>query len=176
MKKLPKNKDLVGPVRGILAFRFLSDAEAMDLIEVSEILEVEEGESLVTEGETSSHFFGIIEGTLGVSVGEAEGKQVYVSSLGQGDIFGEAGIFTQVKRTATITAQAGSRVLRIHRDQLAAFLTRHPVAGNKILLVIIYGLLRKLKATNQELAYERKADMSQDDVDAMVSSMFGPPA
>ena len=63
--------------------------------------------------------------------------------------------------------------MRVHRTVLAGFLKRHAEAGNKILLVIIFGLLRKLKLADQELAFERKSDMSQADIDAMVDGLFG---
>lgn len=172
MKTLTDTASLIDPVRGIVTFRFLGDAELLDLIAHSEALELEEGEVIVEEGELSPFFFGIAEGTVSVSVGE-EDKKVYVNSLGAGDVFGEAGIFMKVPRTATVTAQEKTIILRMHRTELAGFLKRHAEAGNKILLVLIYGLLRKLKLADQELAYERKSDMVQEDVDAMVDSLFG---
>jgi CRP/FNR family transcriptional regulator, cyclic AMP receptor protein len=172
MKHITDKAGLVAPVRGIVTFRFLGDEEVVDLLEHCDALELEEGEVVVEEGEVSPYFFGIAMGTVSVSVA-GEGRQVYVNSLGAGDVFGEAGIFMSVPRTATVTAKERAVILRVHRSELAGFLKRHPEAGNKILLVIIFGLLRKLKLADQELAYERKADMGQEDVDAMVASMFG---
>jgi len=56
---------------------------------------------------------------------------------------------------------------------MSAFIRSKPAGGNKLLLVIIYSLLRKLRAANQELAYERKADMDQADVDSLMADMLG---
>ena len=159
-------------MREIVVFRFLSDAEILDLLAHAEALELEEGEIIVKEGELSPYLYGIAEGTVAVSVGE-EGKEVYVNSLGAGDVFGEAGIFMSVPRTATVTAQGRTVIVKLHRIELSAFLKRHAESGNKMLLVFIYGLLRKLRLANQELAYERKSDMGQEDVDAMVANLFG---
>jgi CRP-like cAMP-binding protein len=78
-----------------------------------------------------------------------------------------------VPRTATVRALGTTIIVRIHRAELALFLKRYPAAGNKILIVFIYGLLRKLRLADQELAYERKSDMAQEDVDAMVANIFG---
>ena len=172
MNTVTDTASLIAPVRGIVTFRFLSDAELLDLIDHSEALEFEEGETIVEEGDLSPYFFGITEGFVAVSVGNGE-KMAYVNSLGPGDAFGEAGIFMSVPRTATVTAQTRTVILRVHRTALAGFLKRHAEAGNKILLVIIFGLLRKLKLADQELAFERKADMSQTDIDAMVDGLFG---
>jgi len=171
MKSLIIKTGLVDAVRGMVTFRFLTDGEILDLLERSDAIEYDEGEIVVREGETGSCFYGIAEGSLAVSVGE--GRPVYVSTLGAGDVFGEAGLFMSVPRTATVTAQGHAVVLRVSRNALAEFLERHPASGNKILIVFIYNLLRKLNVSNQELAYERKSDMAQADVDAMVESIFG---
>ena len=172
MTILSDKSSLLAPVRGIVTFRFLDDAEILDLLDHSEALELEEGEPIVAEGEVSPFFYGIAEGTVSVSVG-GEGKEVYVNSLGAGDVFGEAGIFMSVPRTATVAARSRAVILKVHRTEFAGFLQRHPESGNKMLLVFIYGLLRKLKLADQELAFERKSDMAQEDIDAMVDGLFG---
>jgi CRP-like cAMP-binding protein len=172
MTILREKNELAGALKGIATFRFLEDAEALDLLEHSDALEFEEGEPVVEEGEVSPYLYGIAEGTVAVSLG-SEGKEVYVNSLGAGEVFGEAGLFMSVPRTATVRAQCRTVIVRIHRAQLAGFLKRYPVAGNKMLVVFIYGLLRKLRLADEELAYERKSDAVQEDVDAMVASIFG---
>ncbi len=172
MKTIKDWESILAAVRGIVTFRILPDPEIVDLLDHSEALEYEEGEPIVEQGEISPYFFGIAEGTVAVSVGEGD-KKAYVNSLGAGDIFGEAGIFMSVPRTATVTAQERAIIVKVHRTELAGFLKRHPESGNKMLLVFIYGLLRKLKLADQELAYERKSDLAQEDVDAMVANLFG---
>jgi len=173
MTTISEKRPYVAKVKGIMAFRFLADYEAYDLLEKAELNQYEEGEPIVEEGDVTPYLYGILEGSMGISVRQEEDRQVYVNTLGAGDVFGEAGIFTSVPRTATVTAQTNALVLAVHRDKLARFLKDHAEAGNKILLVIIYGLLLKLKAANQELAFERKDDMDHAGVDAMVESMFG---
>jgi CRP/FNR family transcriptional regulator, cyclic AMP receptor protein len=172
MTVIANKSGLADALRKIVTFRFLEDAEALDLLERSDAFEFEEGEPVVEEGEVSPYLYGIAEGTVSVSLG-SEGKEVYVNTLGAGEVFGEAGLFTSVPRTATVRAQCRTVIVRIHRAQLAGFLKRYPVAGNKMLVVFIYGLLRKLRLADQELAYERKSDAAQEDVDAMVASIFG---
>ena len=38
---------------------------------------------------------------------------------------------------------------------------------------IIYGMLRKLREANQELAFERRDDFKQDDIDSLIKEMRG---
>jgi len=38
--------------------------------------------------------------------------------------------------------------------------------------MIIYGLLTRLRSANEELAYERRGDASQDEIDAMIAELI----
>ena len=79
----------------------------------------------------------------------------------------------KLKRTADVIAAEDTVLLRIQRPEMMEFIRDYPRAGNKILMLIIYSLLRKLRAANQELAFERRADIHQDDVDALVAQLAG---
>lgn len=159
-------------IKALVTFRFLTEAETARLVDGAELVRYEEGEPVVEEGELSAYFFGILEGTLSIGLTTQERGEVYVNSLGPGDVFGEAGMFLQVKRTATVRALGPSLLLRLQRKDFAAFIRANPEAGNKVLLAVIYSLLRKLRVTNEELAYERKSDANQDEVDALMQSLL----
>ncbi len=159
--------------KGIMTFRYLDGPELDRLVATASLLRYGAEEPVTAEGDLDPFFFGILEGTVSVTVRENEGRDVYICSLGPGDVFGEAGIFLNVKRTATVTALGDCVLLRLHRKDLSSFIKDQPQAGNKMLLVVIYGLLRKLRAANQELAFERKADMDQGDIDALIADMTG---
>lgn len=171
-----KDKDAFrAKAKGIMTFRYLDGAELERLVDTATVCRYGAEEPITEEGGLDPYFFGILEGTVSVTVRENEGKDVYICSLGPGDVFGEAGIFLNVKRTATVTALGDCVLLRLHRKDLSSFIKDQPSAGNKMLLVVIYGLLRKLRAANQELAFERKADMDQTDIDALIADMTGNP-
>jgi CRP-like cAMP-binding protein len=172
MENLPKAEKFKDGLRRINTFRFLSESELASLLDRSSVLRYTSEEIIIEEGEVSPYFFGIVEGTLSVSVAEPGGKHVFVSALGPGDVFGEAGIFIKVKRTARVSAQSDAVVVRFHRQDIIDFIRKFPEAGNKIMFVIVFGLLRKLKSMNQELAYERKSEMVQDDIDSLMDNFF----
>ena len=161
-------------VRNIITFRYLDETELDRLVGIGTFVEYGLEEPIVQEGEIEHHFFGILEGTVSVTVHEKEGNDVFICSLGAGDVFGEAGFFLNIKRTASVISLGKTVAIRLDRANIAAFIREHPAAGNKILLTTIYGLLRKLRAANQELAYERKSDMNQDDIDDLVSGLLSP--
>lgn len=172
MTILPDAKSWRKAVHGIITFRYLNDVELDRLLGIAAIIEYGQDEVIVQEGEIEQQFFGILEGTVAVSVHEGEGKDVFICSLGVGDVFGEAGFFMNIKRTASVVALGKTVVIRLNREDIASLIREEPTAGSKIFLTTIYGLLRKLRAANQELAYERKADMNQDDIDDLVSRLL----
>ncbi len=172
MEKLAIDAQRLKDIQGIIAFRFLKDEEIAKLLETASLLRFGQGEVLIEEGEVSPFIYGVVEGTLTVSVKEASGKQIYVSSLGSGEVFGEAGIFIKVKRTARVCADGESLIVRIHRQDLIDFIRAQPEAGNKFMFVIVFGLLRKLRVMNLELAFERKDEVGQEDIDAIMGNFF----
>lgn len=168
METLLKPQDL----RRILAFHFLKDSELEALAEIVEILHVGEGERIVEEHDLSPYIYFILEGSVNVLVGSNDRREAYITLLGQGETFGEAGIFPQLERSASISGATDSLVLRIDRKKLLQFISRSTAAGIKVLMMIMYGLLKKIRGLNQELAFERTSDVSQDNIDALVQDFM----
>lgn len=158
-------------LKAILAFKFLDEDDRRALAERCAVFRYSDGEAIITEGEISPYLFAVLEGSANVSV-EKSGKEVYICMIGAGEIVGEAGLFMNTKRTAKVVACGDSTILRLDRESFLSYLSKHPRGGSRVLLVIIYGLLKKLRETNQELAFERKADVSQSDIDDMVARLM----
>ena len=155
-----------------LIFKYVHESRREEIISVSDVLKYGEEELIIKEGEISSHVYLIINGEVCVKVKDNDGKQVYLSTIGEGEIFGEAGIFLKTARTADVVSLGNSRILRLHRKDLLKFIKKDPATGIKVLMIIIYGLLKKLRESNQELAYERTTDGDQEDIDAHVESLM----
>ncbi len=152
-------------------FKYFSADALKAFFDKSEILAFKEGETIIQEGEKSQYFYAVLSGTANVTV-ETDTKDVFISAAGAGSVFGEAGIFLNVKRTANVMSAADSVLLRIGRADLLHFIKGRPADGIKFLMIIIYSLLKKLRDANQELAFERKSDIVQDDIDAMVQEIM----
>lgn len=159
-------------LRKSMLFRYLDDKALNEVLALSEIVHYGAEDRIISEGEVSPYLYTVLEGTVNVLVKERTGKEVYVGVIGEGDVFGEAGIFLSVKRTANIVSADNTAILRISRNNLLEFIHKYPSSGVKMLLIIIYGLLRKLRESNQELAFERKSVIAQDDIDDIVESFM----
>ncbi|MBN2736592.1 MAG: cyclic nucleotide-binding domain-containing protein [Spirochaetales bacterium] len=156
----------------ILIFKVLKEEEKKHLLKLCDICSYEKNEYVISEGSVQTHMFAVIKGTVNVVVKEKSGKQVFISAIGQGDVFGEAGIFLKVKRTANVISAEKTVLLRLERKQMLEFIKNHKEAGIKILMLIIYSLLRKLRDANQEIAFERKSDINQDDIDSILEEFL----
>ena len=173
MKDLSLNKTLNNKIKTVMPFKFLEPAPSDFLLERSEIQQYEEGEVIIRQGEVNQSFYSIIEGTINVTVHNDNGTDSYICSIGKGEVFGEAGMFLKVPRTANVIAGETIKVVMIPRTSVLKLIREFPENGNKFLLMIIFSLLRKLKGSNQELAFERRSDADQDDIDDLVNSLLG---
>lgn len=159
-------------IKDILLFKFLSEREVEDLLRMCEIQVFEEGERIVQQGEVEQAFYAVINGSVEVAVEEGRRKNVYICTIGSGEVFGEAGMFMKVKRTANVNSLTQTALLHITRSDFIQFIKKYPTTGNKILMVTVYSLLKKLREANQELAFERQFDIEQDDVDSIVDDFL----
>ena|SRR6056297_592902 len=159
-------------IHKIKLFEFLNDREINDLLSMCDVQVYEEGEAVIVQDEVEQAFYAVISGHVEVNVEENRRKKTYICTIGAGEVFGEAGMFMRVKRTANVNSLEQTALLYITREEFVQFIKKNPSTGNKILMVVVYSLLKKLQTANQELAYERQFDIQQEDVDAIVDEFL----
>ena len=79
-----------------------------------------------------------------ISYGEGRGR-VVLSTLYNGQYFGELSLFDGAPRSATATAMKRSRLVRLDRDDLVDFVNKNPAAA----LRIIAEMSERLRQTNE---------------------------
>lgn len=173
MKTGLNKREYLKDLKNVLIFRSLNDNDMEKLLPFIEIIEFDTDEVIISEGDLSPSFFGVLEGTVVVKVKQDE-NDVYLCSIGAGDIFGEAAMFLKMKRTATITSADQTVVFKMVRHEMLKFFEQYPKVGNNILMIMVYSLLKKLRESNQELAFERRSDVDQADVDALLQEITHP--
>jgi CRP-like cAMP-binding protein len=109
-------------------FADLSKDELEHLARRTEDLEVPEGKILCREGETAQEFFVIIDGEVEVTKGGSR-----LRTLGDGEFFGEIGLFEDVPRTATVTAVTPLRFFVLTRQSFWGMVDSMPQVERKIL-------------------------------------------
>ena len=176
MNKIKIDKNKIFPkIKSTKIFSFLSDDELDYILTISDIYEYNPKEKIINEGDISSYLYIIISGSVSIEIktqNKENSKGVYICSIGEGDIIGEAAIFTNFKRTANVIADDELKMFIIERENFFNFIKTYPGSGIKILMVIIHSLLNKLKEVNHELAFEREAHLDQTDIDEIINDFL----
>lgn len=111
-------------------FRDFAADELAEVIRGMRLRTFEPGEILVSEGEPGQSLFVLTRGRVRAFVRDAEGRQVEVRQLEEGEFFGEAAILTGQRRSATLTAAAECETLELDRATLDDIARRHPRVWN----------------------------------------------
>jgi tetratricopeptide (TPR) repeat protein len=116
-------------LKELQASTLFSSFEREALVEIltsTELRSFDEGDIIVTEGETGSSLFLIVGGTVKVFTRTDDGSNVPLAELGTGDFFGEVSLLTGKPRTATITARTEVTAIELDRANLDRIADGHP--------------------------------------------------
>jgi CRP-like cAMP-binding protein len=96
-------------------------------------LRLAQGETLITEGDTSDAMYFVIRGRLLTTRSEGERQEhVEIGELGRGDVVGEIGLMSGTPRSATVTALRDTVVAGLSEHEFLALLDQQPRLGIQI--------------------------------------------
>lgn len=117
-------------LRNVLAtsplFRPFEGQDRVRLIERFLSRDVSTGETLIAEGQNSDGLYIVLRGRLDVVRRAAEGREVRVGELREGEVFGEYSCLHQEPARATVRAPAPASVLRLPREVFSEVILTHP--------------------------------------------------
>ncbi|CUS82609.1 Crp/Fnr family transcriptional regulator [Candidatus Kryptonium thompsonii] len=105
------------------------------------------GSVILMEDEIGSALFIIIDGKVKVSRLDETGKEVILSILGPGEVFGEMSLLDGMKRSATVSALTDTEVLIIYRDDFLNLLNKHP----QIAISLLKELTQRLRKADMQI-------------------------
>lgn len=136
-------------------FDDLSSAQLELVASNCERVNLQEGEVLFSENESSDEMYVIAQGAVEVLMNpgairkEAEMEPVVLTELQQGQIVGEVALVDQGLRSATIRAsQSDTEVLRLPRERLILLCDTYPELGYKIMRSLAADLALKIRNTD----------------------------
>lgn len=154
-------------LKKIRIFEYLSDAEIKKFIQKAKMIRYPLDYQIIRQGEIQPIVFVLLSGSVNVQM-EKGGIISRIATLGEGEVLGETGIFSDMPRTAYVVAAEEVVMLQIERKDFLAYIKSNPYAGNKILMVLIQFLIRRLKEVNQELVFDKQICLDQDEIDALI--------
>lgn len=139
-------------LKTVRIFENLTEEELSHLVPLFEVRNAKNKERVISEGEISDLFYVIRSGHLNVTKGA---KESFITVLGPKDYFGEASLFHNVRRTASVVASDDVQLLHLPRDQFQQYLLTYPMAANRILFQMLKEVFLRLEETSNELLLER---------------------
>jgi cyclic nucleotide-binding protein/transmembrane secretion effector len=92
--------------------------------------EMAPGEILIREGDEPDDFFLVLDGGFDITQVGTGGTPVVINRMASGESFGEIGLLGGIARTATVTANRPSRVLRVRGDAFVDVVNAAPSAAD----------------------------------------------
>jgi CRP/FNR family cyclic AMP-dependent transcriptional regulator len=115
------------------------------------------GDVIFRQGDEGSSLLVIEEGAVEIAYGEGAGK-VVLTTLFNGQYFGELSLFDGAPRSATAIAVKPTHVIRLDRDDLVDFVHKNPAAA----LRIIEEMGDRLRQTNELMSRQVSRNVLQE--------------
>jgi len=97
-------------------FHGLSDDKLIAIARCAMMRRIPRGQAVVHAGDRTDSIYFILTGSLKVTVSDEDGREVILSILGQGELFGEMGMFGEQPRSATVLAVVPSDLVQISKQ------------------------------------------------------------
>jgi CRP/FNR family transcriptional regulator, cyclic AMP receptor protein len=95
-----------------------------------------DGEVLFQKGDLGDALFGVRRGQVRIETGATDGTKLTLNLMGPGDLFGEAAVLDDERRSANATAGEPSELFVLRRDDLLDFLEHEPKIAIKIIQLL----------------------------------------
>lgn len=97
-------------------FAGLTDDVLASVARIAMMRRFPRGQSVVRAGDRSDYVYFVLTGSLKVVVSDEDGREVILSILGQGEIFGEMSMFGEQPRSASVVAVVAADLVMISKQ------------------------------------------------------------
>ena len=134
-------------LKNVPLFEELGNDEVHALAEVSMVRHVPEDAIILLAEEEGDTLFVIVDGRVKVTVLSEDGREVILSILKDGDIFGEMSLLDGKPRSASVIATDDTELIILRRTDFLSRLERYPQMASKMLST----LATRLRRTNRQV-------------------------
>jgi uncharacterized membrane protein len=144
-------------LKEIPLFELLEDREREDLAARLEVERFAANASIFQIGDPGEAVYIISSGEVEIFFRNDTGEQITLERSGKGDFFGEISFLDGGSRSASVRATTDTEVLRLDRDDLAAFLESRPKAAMHLLAA----MGRRLRTTVERLRHTASRNVNE---------------
>ncbi len=128
-------------------FARLGDRDIDELLAHASVARYAEGEQIFAKGDPGNSMFAVLKGRVTISTPSPDGRQVVLTVMRDGDVFGEIALLDGKERTADVTAAADCELLVVTRRSLLSLLERRP----DLCIDFLHVLCERLRRTNEQV-------------------------
>src|SRR3954463_7593008 len=148
--------------RDILArmplFRPLNDREILRVLQVTDVSDYKNGETIISEGDKGEELYIVLSGTAKVIRNGTE-----IATLSAGDHFGEMALVRSQPRSASVVSDGSSELMVIRRTEFFEILRKEHQLAVKLLWQFLGVLADRLADTSRELG-AAKEELAAEDI------------
>jgi CRP-like cAMP-binding protein len=154
-------------------FAELSDADVGLVMQIAQKRRFEARRVIVRQGDADGDLYAVLRGNLKVTACDRHGKEIVMSLMQAGDVFGEIAFLDGGARSATVTSLDACELLVIRRPDFLLLLRRVPTIS-MALLNVMAKRIRRLSESAQDSAFlDVKSRLAKRLVD--LADQFGTP-
>jgi CRP-like cAMP-binding protein len=144
-------------------FAKLGDTEIDAVLAHSTVVRHAEGDQIFAKGDPGNSMMAVLKGRITITAPSQDGRQVVLTVMRDGDVFGEIALLDSKERTADATAATDCELLIVPRRSLFSLLERRPDLCIDLLIV----LCERLRRTNEQVE-----DLAFLDLEARIAKVL----
>ena len=144
-------------------FARLGDSEIGAILAHATVARYAEGDRIFAKGDPGNSMMAVLRGRVTITAPSQDGRQVVLTVMRDGDVFGEIALLDSKERTADATAATDCELLIVPRRSLFSLLERRPDLCIDLLIV----LCERLRRTNEQVE-----DLAFLDLEARIAKVL----
>jgi CRP/FNR family transcriptional regulator, cyclic AMP receptor protein len=144
-------------------FSRISVSSALVLAEASRFQQVEKGEIIFIQSDPSEAAYIVRTGNISIVLNSADGREMIISEMHSGDVFGELGVLTKKPRSTSAVAQCRSQILVIPKRAFLKVMDEDPYLARLIL---------ELTANRLQMSVQRESALAFMDAQARLARLL----
>ena len=137
-------------LKDISIFKYLSEAEIDMISQQLDIMDFNEGETIVEESNIGQEMYIIVEGEVQVIL-KREDTLLVLAKLGPGGFVGDMSLLTEHPRSATVKSLSKCKTLIFKREYLESIMEKYPSTSAKFLKAIAEELCERIQNANENV-------------------------
>lgn len=117
----------VSPIalRTLQLFQGLPEETIQDLARLATMKSVPRHHAIIRAGERTDYLYFVLTGSLKVISSDEEGREVILNILGQGELFGEMGIFNEQPRSASVVSIVPTDLILLAKNDVRTLMQQN---------------------------------------------------